>query len=108
MHLDYTKVIILILWWRNFQLEYWRTFQLVSTVMAEAKCAGDRARTAEEVASSMGKADVIGRFGPGVLEELEDADGNIDTSRLAELIELFGGAKQDIDTEPEPERGRYA
>ncbi|MDB0825300.1 hypothetical protein PL598_05980, partial [Phocaeicola vulgatus] len=26
-----TKVIILILWWRNFQLEYWRTFQLVST-----------------------------------------------------------------------------
>lgn len=31
MHLDYTKVIILILWWRNFQLEYWRTFQLVST-----------------------------------------------------------------------------
>jgi len=30
--LDYTKVIILILWWRNFQLEYWRTFQLVSTV----------------------------------------------------------------------------
>ena len=32
MHLDYTKVIILILWWRNFQLEYWRTFQLVSTI----------------------------------------------------------------------------
>ena len=34
MHLDYTKVIILILWWRNFQLEYWRTFQLVSTLAA--------------------------------------------------------------------------
>jgi len=32
LHLDYTKVIILILWWRNFQLEYWRTFQLVSTL----------------------------------------------------------------------------
>ena len=32
MHLDYTKVIILILWWRNFQLEYWRIFQLVSTM----------------------------------------------------------------------------
>jgi len=31
--LDYTKVIILILWWRNFQLEYWRTFQLVSTTL---------------------------------------------------------------------------
>ena len=31
LHLDYTKVIILILWWRTFQLEYWRTFQLVST-----------------------------------------------------------------------------
>lgn len=35
MHLDYTKVIILILWWRNFQLEYWRTFQLVSTKKAD-------------------------------------------------------------------------
>ena len=35
MHLDYTKVIILILWWRNFQLEYWRTFQLVSTFEGE-------------------------------------------------------------------------
>ncbi|EET18287.2 hypothetical protein BSFG_04436 [Bacteroides sp. 4_3_47FAA] len=34
LHLDYTKVIILILWWRNFQLEYWRTFQLVSTALA--------------------------------------------------------------------------
>lgn len=34
LHLDYTKVIILILWWRNFQLEYWRTFQLVSTNIA--------------------------------------------------------------------------
>jgi len=33
--LDYTKVIILILWWRNFQLEYWRTFQLVSTGMGD-------------------------------------------------------------------------
>ena len=33
LHLDYTKVIILILWWRNFQLEYWRTFQLVSTLV---------------------------------------------------------------------------
>ena len=37
MHLDYTKVIILILWWRNFQLEYWRTFQLVSTCKEELK-----------------------------------------------------------------------
>ncbi|MCG0269715.1 alpha-L-rhamnosidase C-terminal domain-containing protein, partial [Phocaeicola vulgatus] len=37
LHLDYTKVIILILWWRNFQLEYWRTFQLVSTLEALAK-----------------------------------------------------------------------
>ncbi|WP_418868545.1 DUF7688 family protein [Segatella hominis] len=35
LHLDYTKVIILILWWRNFQLEYWRTFQLVSTALGE-------------------------------------------------------------------------
>jgi len=36
LHLDYTKVIILILWWRNFQLEYWRTFQLVSTYKANS------------------------------------------------------------------------
>ena len=36
LHLDYTKVIILILWWRNFQLEYWRTFQLVSTFLLSA------------------------------------------------------------------------
>lgn len=36
LHLDYTKVIILILWWRNFQLEYWRTFQLVSTAIDAA------------------------------------------------------------------------
>ena len=34
LHLDYTKVIILILWWRNFQLEYWRNFQLVSTLFS--------------------------------------------------------------------------
>lgn len=31
LHLDDTKVIIFILWWRTFQLEYWHTFQLVST-----------------------------------------------------------------------------
>jgi len=35
--LDYTKVIILILWWRNFQLEYWRNFQLVSTLNVTIK-----------------------------------------------------------------------
>jgi|GEM_PF-3678784 len=32
LYLDDTKVIILILWRRTFQLEYWRTFQLVSTM----------------------------------------------------------------------------
>ena len=47
MHLDYTKVIILILWWRNFQLEYWRNFQLVSTYMKEiaAVCGIDKVLT---------------------------------------------------------------
>ena len=35
LYLDDTKVIILILWRRTFQLEYWRTFQLVSTRKAE-------------------------------------------------------------------------
>ena len=38
LHLDDTKVIILILWWRTFQLEYWRTFQLVSTGYDEEGC----------------------------------------------------------------------
>jgi len=33
LYLDDTKVIILILWRRTFQLEYWRTFQLVSTIV---------------------------------------------------------------------------
>ena len=33
LYLDDTKVIILILWRRTFQLEYWRTFQLVSTII---------------------------------------------------------------------------
>ena len=28
LHLDYTKVIILILWWRNFQLEYLAHFSI--------------------------------------------------------------------------------
>ena len=52
LHLDYTKVIILILWWRNFQLEYWRTFQLVSTVNShktqstQLVCISQREKTA--------------------------------------------------------------
>ena len=31
----HTKVVILILWWRTFKLEYWCTFQLVYTYVAE-------------------------------------------------------------------------
>lgn len=53
MHLDYTKVIILILWWRNFQLEYWRNFQLVSTVrVLDPKTREDVARPLYEVATT--------------------------------------------------------
>ena len=48
MHLDYTKVIILILWWRNFQLEYWRTFQLVSTSLGAQQLISDIARVRGE------------------------------------------------------------
>lgn len=48
MHLDYTKVIILILWWRNFQLEYWRTFQLVSTSIDEVIKEIDEERVREK------------------------------------------------------------
>lgn len=86
----------------------WHSVLRVKTaeeLRTEAKCAADKARTAEETASAMDKADIIGRFGPGVLDEVEDADGKIDTARLAALIELFGGDKQD---ETEPERGQYA
>lgn len=51
MHLDYTKVIILILWWRNFQLEYWRTFQLVSTVQGLLVNAENFEKQAEKATS---------------------------------------------------------
>ncbi|TWV59187.1 hypothetical protein FR997_15000 [Phocaeicola dorei] len=47
--MDYTKVIILILWWRNFQLEYWRTFQLVSTKTVMATMAEKMAASLEEL-----------------------------------------------------------
>ena len=33
----HTKVVILILWWRTFKLEYWRTFQLVYTLYYACK-----------------------------------------------------------------------
>jgi len=41
LYLDDTKVIILILWRRTFQLEYWRTFQLVSTFLGQDKDMGN-------------------------------------------------------------------
>ena len=59
LHLDYTKVIILILWWRNFQLEYWRTFQLVSTIHEKVAI----------VASRMGNGLSIGKFVDNILRD---------------------------------------
>ena len=52
LHLDYTKVIILILWWRNFQLEYWRTFQLVSTPYTDEELADYMDKTGLGIAST--------------------------------------------------------
>jgi integrase len=53
LHLDYTKVIILILWWRNFQLEYWRTFQLVST-LSKIGCNSDTNRILQKLVQMAG------------------------------------------------------
>ena len=51
LYLDDTKVIILILWRRTFQLEYWRTFQLVSTLQdikpAQSPITGGNKRSME-------------------------------------------------------------
>ena len=71
---------------------------------SEAKMAADDGRKAGDVARAMDKSDIIGRFGPGVLEEVEDGDGRIDTERLAELLELFGGARPTETEETERER----
>ena len=56
LHLDYTKVIILILWWRNFQLEYWRTFQLVSTIIVKFKIHSARGKVRPSYARSVPRA----------------------------------------------------
>lgn len=71
---------------------------------SEAKMAADDGRKAGDVARAMDKSDIIGRFGPGALEEVEDGDGRIDTERLAELLELFGGARPTETEETERER----
>ena len=72
---------------------------------AETKLADDAGCNARDVAQAMSKSDIIGRFGPGALEEVEDDAGKIDTERLAGLIELFGGARQTEAEETSGERG---
>lgn len=71
----------------------------------ETKLADDAGRNARDVAQAMSKSEIIGRFGPGALEEVEDDAGKIDTERLAGLIELFGGARQTEAEETSGERG---
>lgn len=71
----------------------------------ETKLADDAGRNARDVAQAMSKSEIIGRFGPGALEEVEDDAGKIDTERLAGLIELFGGARQTEAEETSGGRG---
>jgi hypothetical protein len=41
-------------------------------------------------AAGMTKADIISRYGEGILEAVEDADGNIDRERLARIVTSLG------------------
>ena len=45
-------------------------------------------------AADMSKADIISRFGEGVLEELEQDDGSIDRARLARIVQAFDGTEE--------------
>lgn len=41
------------------------------------------------------RADVIGRFGEGALEAVEDEDGNLDQDRIQELVRMYGREAED-------------
>lgn len=57
----------------------------------QVKMAEEHDRKAD--AAGMNRADIIGQFGEGVLEDVEDEDGNIDRDRLAEIIAAFKKTK---------------
>lgn len=44
---------------------------------------------------SMTKAEIISRFGEGVLEEVENGEGEIDRAKLRNLLQMVGGEKRD-------------
>ena len=54
---------------------------------AEAESAGT------EDMNAMTRADIVGRYGLGILEEVETPDGGIDRTRLKSLIRTLGGPK---------------
>ena len=110
LHLDYTKVIILILWWRNFQLEYWRTFQLVSTAYDMSNTPRISFETLKGVGKASGTAfrfmfmgahmavenhgEVIGEFLQRRVNFIVSALGSINPTE-------FSKASQTIDIETE-------
>ncbi len=46
----------------------------------------------------MSKAEIISRFGEGVLEEVEDGEGEIDREKLKNLIMIFGAGSDSKDS----------
>lgn len=58
-----------------------------------------RVKTAEENTehdvSSLSKSDIVARYGEGILEEVEDDDGNIDKERLKEIVGKILGQKDE-------------
>lgn len=58
----------------------------------------EASKQSEAEVENMTKADIISRFGSGILEEIEDANGDIDRTRLSEIIKEFGG----IDSKTTP------
>ncbi|MBV3182708.1 hypothetical protein KSU69_04205, partial [Phocaeicola vulgatus] len=74
------KVIILILWWRNFQLEYWRNFQLVSTHKSgkiwNTYCQQEHKKIPTGLTAS-----------PDIIHKSQDvSDGNLTNSKIQRLL----------------------
>lgn len=61
----------------------------------QVKQAEDGGEVASAKAEGMSKADIIARYGEGILEEVEDNDGNIDHVRLSQVMRALGDDKED-------------
>lgn len=60
----------------------WHSVYMVKKAEAE--------KTPDAEVENMTKADIISRFGSGILEEIEDGNGDIDRARLKEIMKEFG------------------